>query len=88
MLSIKDLKGAGLKKATGLKKIVKRFHNVNSFGFTIVNSTGDWFDLSGYFYSQSGEICKLRIGRFSDPGTPILSPTYERVVKILSGLEK
>ena len=83
MLNIKDLKGASLKKDTGLKSIKKRYHNVDNFGFTIVNKAGEWFDMSGYFCRTTGKVRNIRFGKFSEPGFIIPEATYERVVRIL-----
>lgn len=93
-VNIKDLSGIKLKKALGIYKAVKRYHNKNASGgnFAIElrfsSQLGDGIELSG-MHDTDGIVRVLDIGPLYSPGAPIITKenyktmTFEKVIEVI-----
>jgi hypothetical protein len=66
-IKISELNGSKIKRAVGLKKVIKTYHNKHvdksgNFGFWIKTHKDTGFNLSGQ-YNREGEIISLRWGK-------------------------
>ena len=76
MLNIKELTGPRLKKALGLRRAVRRYHNKNksggNFGINLYTHTQGDYEITGD-YDPLENIRLLSIGQLYQPGMLVCS---------------